>query len=288
MTDGKATWVLRRLSPGDLGLPFDTVTFTVRDERTGQPLRLAAWWIPNPRAEGRCVVLVHGYADAKVGAIAWAPLWHSLGFNVLAFDLRAHGESEGTFSTAGYYERHDLNAVINLIRAERAHDTREVILFGVSMGAAVVTAAAATRDDLAAVVLESPFADFRRTAMIHIDLLGMPGPLFQRAALRVAEWLSGADFDAVRPVDLIPRLRCPVMVVVPELDVLVAPNEVAALRSAVGARESLGGSAPDIFWLVPGAEHALPLEAVPAEYREQLSEFLSGAFTRPPVALARS
>ena len=113
MTDGKAAYLLQRLSPGDLQLHFQSIHFAVRDERSGQPLKLAAWWIPHPAAMGKCVVLIHGYGDAKVGAIAWAPLWHSLGYHILAIDLRAHGESEGTQSTAGFFERHDLNQVLD-------------------------------------------------------------------------------------------------------------------------------------------------------------------------------
>src|SRR4051812_46591822 len=79
MTDGKALYVLKRVTPGDLGMTFEDATFTVRDLRTGKPLKLAGWWMPYPHAQGRCVVLVHGYADGKIGAIAWAPLWHGLG-----------------------------------------------------------------------------------------------------------------------------------------------------------------------------------------------------------------
>src|SRR3954471_19558955 len=112
MTDAKALYVLKRISPGDLGLAFEDVSFTVRDEHTGQPLKLAAWWIPHPQANGRCAVLIHGYADAKVGAIAWAPTWHALGLNLLAIDLRAHGESSGDACSAGFFERHDLAAVV--------------------------------------------------------------------------------------------------------------------------------------------------------------------------------
>src|SRR5438094_889791 len=99
MTDGKAVWVLKRLSPGDLGLRFEDVSFHARDD-SGKQVRLAGWWVPHPHAGvRRCAVLLHGYADAKVGAIAWAPAWQALGFHMLAIDLRAHGESGGTYST---------------------------------------------------------------------------------------------------------------------------------------------------------------------------------------------
>src|SRR5207253_3260058 len=56
--------LLRRLSPGDLGLAYEDVSFMVRDVRKGESLRMVAWWIPAVGASDRCVVLLHGYADA--------------------------------------------------------------------------------------------------------------------------------------------------------------------------------------------------------------------------------
>src|SRR5438270_822164 len=117
MTDWKAIYRLHRLSPGDLGLSFDNQNFNVRDARTNRPLHIAGWWIPHPAAAGRCAILIHGYADAKVGAIAWAPLLHEMGLNILAIDLRAHGDSGGHFSTGGYFERDDVNQVIDQLFA---------------------------------------------------------------------------------------------------------------------------------------------------------------------------
>jgi pimeloyl-ACP methyl ester carboxylesterase len=277
MTDGKAAWVLKRLSPGDLNLKFEDVEFVVRDERSGRPLRIVGWWIPASGASDQTVVLLHGYADAKVGAIAWAPLWHDLGLNVLAIDLRAHGQSGGSESTAGFFERHDVAQVIGKLRAERPAQTGHVVLFGASMGATVAAATAAQGDagPLAAVVLESPFADFRTASMFHMDALGAPGALFQRAALRLAEWMSGARFDDLRMTELLKRAPCPVLLIVPAEDGFSSASETAAMEAAVAARPAGLGVAR--AWKVEAGHHLTAVQEQPKAYRQRLADFLAEA-----------
>lgn len=270
MTDGKAVWVLRRMSPGDLGLSFEDANFRIRDQRKGTPIRIAGWWIPHPSAEGKCVVLLHGYADAKVGSIAWAPLWHRLGFNILAIDLRAHGESGGVYCSAGFWERHDLNQVLDQAIAERPGETREIVLFGVSLGAATAVATAALRDDIAAVILESPPASFTDAAMAHMDRLGAPGRLFQRQAITLAEALAGCEFDAVRPDRLLAEVPCPVLLISPEDDPMVDERQRAAMHQALQGRRR---GDVDRYWSLDTG-HMLAMQAKPLEYQTRLSDFL--------------
>ncbi|MEA2711435.1 MAG: uncharacterized protein QOF78_4036 [Phycisphaerales bacterium] len=271
MSDGKATWILKRLSPGDLNLKFEDLKFQVRDEQSGKPLNLAAWWIPSGDSSTRTVLLIHGYADAKVGAIAWAPTLNALGWNILAIDLRAHGHSDGALSTAGYWERHDVAQVINLFRAMRPRETETLAIFGISLGAAVGVATAATRDDIDGVILESPFADYRDAVAAHGRMRGLPGGWMRDSAIRLAEWMSGADFRAVRPRDLVAKLTCPMMIVHSGDDPFIPPDDAAAMADALKSR----GNASDVLWSVPEAGHVLGLAAVgPDEYRRRVAAFL--------------
>lgn len=277
MTDGKAVYILKRLSPMDLGLDYQNLRFSVTDHHTGRPLNLAAWWIPaNPASrQNRCAILIHGYADAKVGAIAWAPMFHELGFHILAVDLRAHGESQGRTTTAGYFERYDLNQVIDQIRQRYPQQTSELILFGISMGAAIVAATAVMRQDLSAVILECPYADFSHAAEAHGRLMGMPLPALQRNSIQLAQVLTGAKFSQIRPTDLIPKIPCPLMVIQSQDDPLVSPSAIADLKSAADSRPPAAGFTD--YWLIPNAGHVLGMAGDPQAYFHRVKSFLSRA-----------
>ncbi|MGD0463667.1 MAG: alpha/beta hydrolase [Tepidisphaeraceae bacterium] len=273
MKDARAIFLLQRLSPADLGMEFEDVSFQVIDQSDGGKLTIAGWWIANPDARGRCAVILHGYSDAKVGGIAWAPLLRELGFAILAIDLRAHGESGGVYSTAGYWERHDVNQVIDQLKAARPAQTRQILLFGISLGAATAAATAILRNDLWAVILECPFSDFHHAAANQADRIGTPGTLFQDAAYLLAKRISRADFDAVRPTDTIPRIPCPLMVIQSCDDPFLSAEDLAAVRQAVESRST--GQGPSICWALPDTHHVVGIRENPEEYRRRIEDFLS-------------
>jgi uncharacterized protein len=274
MSHGRAAWRLRRVSPGDLGLDFHDLSYMIRDEATGEPLKIAAWWVRHPQAQGRTVILLHGYGDAKIGAIAWAPTFHSLQYNILAPDLRAHGESGGQYSTAGYLERHDVNQIIDQLRNDLPEQTREIVLFGVSLGAAVAAAVAVTRNDLQAVILECPYPDYALAAAAHTMVLGGPGGFLQRWSFRWAQQMANADFLAVRPVELIPKIPMPLMVIRSEADVFIDDAHAQMIAKAVEKRPA---HLLTVYWNAENAHHVAALAEDPAQYRERVKAFLEQA-----------
>jgi uncharacterized protein len=289
MSDARALYLLNRLTPRDLDLAFEPLVFAVRDTANptaeGSSLKLAAWWLPCPAspdstgspASDRCVILLHGYADAKIGSIAWAPLWHSLGFNVLALDARAHGDSQGRYCTAGYHERHDLDAVIDQLRTARPGQTTRLVLFGISLGAATALATTLLRAGrgIDAVIVDCPYADFRHACLNHAVLLRLPMPALQRLALQLGQWRAHARFDEMRPVDLIPKMPAPLLVIQSGRDPLVPPDDIAAIRRATAdltARNKISE-----FWLLPEAEHVLALRDQTGDYVQHVRNFLQRA-----------
>lgn len=280
MTEGKALYLLKRLSPEDLGLRHEPLGFDVRDGR-GEQLKLVAWWIPSAAPADRTVVLLHGYGDAKIGAIAWAPTWHELGWNVVAVDGRAHGESGGRFCSGGYHERDDLDAIVDALRARYPTAARHVALFGVSLGTGAAVGCAARRGDISAVVLDSPFADYGNAVRSHLRRLRIPLTTLHGVIVRLAEKICGARWRDTRPAELIRRIKCPVLTIRGSADDFVTPGDLAALDAAMASREDGGRSRVVV---VAGAHHTLALAADPVRYRNVIASFLAGTRDRASAA----
>jgi fermentation-respiration switch protein FrsA (DUF1100 family) len=135
-------------TPGAIGLAFEDVTL-----QTADGMRLHGWFIPvgNPRAT---VLFCHGNAGNISHRLDSIALLNSLGLQVLIFDYRGYGKSEGRPSEKGTYR--DVDAAWHYLREVRGLTEAGIIIFGRSLGAAVA-ADLASRTRPAAVILESAF-----------------------------------------------------------------------------------------------------------------------------------
>ena len=88
----------------------------------------------------RYAIVVHGFHGNYTDMMPYALHYLKAGYNVLMPHLRGHGLSEGTYVGFGYHDHYDLCGYIDLIREK--DPASEIILHGMSMGAATVMMAA--------------------------------------------------------------------------------------------------------------------------------------------------
>jgi pimeloyl-ACP methyl ester carboxylesterase len=226
-------------TPATFEVPFQEVEFQASD---GVPLK--GWWAPASENRGT-VVMLHGFFRSRIEMVAKVPFVHGLGWNALLFDLRHHGESGGRASTFGYLEREDARAAIALARTR---SPAPVVLWGVSLGGATATLAAADDPTVAGLVCDSSFRSLRDTVPHHLRLFRNFRWYFKAiptwpVANEVVYWFGkrgGFDPDAVDIVKAARRLAPrPVLFVANSGDPRM-PKEIAfELKAAAGPGASV-------------------------------------------------
>ena len=101
--------ILSSVHPSHIGLPYESVTI-----KTSDGLKLSGWFIPREGSD-RVVIGLHGYPADK-GDILPALMFLLRDFNLLLFDFRYFGESEGRYTTVGGDEVKDLLAAIQFLK----------------------------------------------------------------------------------------------------------------------------------------------------------------------------
>ena len=266
------------LTPKSFELPYEDVSFNAPDGVT-----LKGWWVPAPEARGT-VVLVHGLNRSRIEMVKKVPFLHKQGWNALLFDLRHHGESGGSASSFGFFEKQDVHAATAFARS-RAQGP--VVLWGVSLGGASATLAAAEDPGVAALVCDSSYRSLRDTVSHHLRLFRgfrwwlriVPN---WPVANEVVYWIGRRarfDPDAVdvrgAAAHLAPR---PCLFVCNSGDRRM-PSEIAfELKAAAGPQAHV--------LVVPGTSHGGAYRDGTAAYETAVTELLGAAAAAPPVRTA--
>ncbi|MDN5696927.1 MAG: alpha/beta fold hydrolase [Rubrobacter sp.] len=245
----------RYVTPWELGLRYEEILF-----HTSDGLALRGWWMAREGA-ARTIVTLAGHNGAKHHTVGIASALWARGANVLLFDNRARGESEGETTSLGYFEQLDAAAAVEyaLSRSESP-----LGLFGFSMGGAVALMTAARDERVGAVVADSAFASQR--GLLGSKLRGVMGPL-SPLAIRLMQRILPYELQAVAPIrevaEIAPR-GC--MFVHGDADETTDPNDSRALYAAA--------SEPKGLWILPGAGHCGAYFVDRVRYVERVSAFL--------------
>jgi uncharacterized protein len=236
------------------------------DVRFASPLgAMPAWYVPGTAYTW--VVAVHGRGSNRLDQLRILPTLHRLGLPVLAIsyrnDVGAPAERDQLYHL-GDREWRDVEVAVAYALL---HGARQVVLYGWSMGGALVTAFL-QRSPLAsrvpAVVLDAPVLDWRATLALQGAKRGLPLPLTWTAEEVVHERIGirWGDFDLD---DTPSRLRVPTLLFHGEQDTTVPIQPARHL-----AAESAGVT----FVAVPRAGHTQGWNVDPTRYERRVASFL--------------
>jgi uncharacterized protein len=257
-------------SPSDVGLAYTNVSFPARNEIN---ILLKGWYF---QGQGdKTILIVHGGFQTRVdNVVDTLDLTKSLvaaGYNVLLFDLRGRGESQGKGLNMLTNEN-DIGGAVDFLktRGEVAH----IGIIGFCSGAAT-TAIFASQENIGAVVLDGCFATVDTMVTRQATTRGIP-------AFLVDSFIPGLKltvslfYGAVpeNPIKIVPDISCPVFFIHEQNDNLTTTQETAELFAAAK-------NPADKLWEIPGALHSEGYKTDPVDYVNKVNAFFSAELTGP-------
>lgn len=238
-------------TPAQYGLTTEEVRF-----RASDGTRLHGWWAPAVEAsEAKGTVVFchgnHGNISHHLGSVAWLP---RRGFNLLLFDYRGYGRSDGEVSRAGTVA--DTVAAIDFALARDPHAT---VVFGHSLGGAVAIPAVAARPQVRAIAVEGTFPSYRDAA---------------RAAAPWLSWLmSWLVSDGYDPEDALANLPPRPLLVIHGTDDHIVPFRLGKRLHDLAAE-------PKTFYPVEGGRHVTPWVHEGAQFEAMLCGFFEAVLAK--------
>ena len=255
------------IRPDEVGLKYEEFFFP---NETNESLR--GWFIPVDGAN-KTVLFCMGNTGNISGMLLYAKLLADGGVNVMLFDYQGFGGSTGIATALSLLG--DTLSAFDYLTQTRGIASRDIGVFGVSLGSPLAIAVAAERN-AGAVAVEDVLLPTVQIEKMK-DLL--PDDFAMRMALG---GLRTVVLPRVEPLTNVPRLKCPLFLLHGEHDWLLSPSgtvEVAKISRV-----------PTRVWIMQGAGHAPEtLEVNELEYASQIQQFfleaLQGDMSGPDISM---
>ncbi len=190
-------------TPADLGAPYQELQL-----RTEDGLTLGAWFIPND--DSRAVAIYcHGYGENRGQSLTILRALRKMGLDVMAFDFRGHGTSDGHTVTFGHREVRDLQSAIAMVKSLRPD--KPIFVIGVSYGAAALLHALPELDGIAGVWVDSTYGRFQ--SVVDRSFAFLPDamrPSFVQIASALIRADCGFRTTDINPIDRLKDVRVPI------------------------------------------------------------------------------
>lgn len=199
-------------------------------------LKLAAWFFPAAPARGT-MAMFHGHGSKKSALLAEAAVFRKLGYNTLMVDFRAHGNSDGNTCTIGYDEAEDVKLAYDYLKK---HGEQNIVLYGVSLGAATISKAINDYElQPSKVILEMPFGSLYDAVKGRLKIMHLPA---QPLATMLTFWggtMHGFSAFGLKPAEYVKKIQCPVLLQWGKLDPRVSQEETELIFNNISSTKKL-------------------------------------------------
>lgn len=219
---------------------------------------------PNPVAN---VLLCHGYQGSKEFMYSYIDLFPHC--NILLFDFRAHGKSEGKMTSIGVLESRDVIGAARYLKEITAEKKLPFIILGTSMGGAAALKAAELEPNLCdALIVDSVFCTLR-TVMSQVFALktGLPHFPFFAVMTRLFNYLLGCDLDTMSLIHSVQKITHPIFFIHSCNDNFIDPKHCLTLYSHASSDRTK-------IWIGPKCQHGWLHTYYPDMYRKKVIKFL--------------
>ena len=262
--------------------------------RSTDGLLMKGWWFPSagvirggPPAPGpkKAVVLVHGRGQNRIISSFHpdkiAPIFLARGWDVLLFDMRGHGESEGERYSLGQYEPRDIIGAINFVAAKSGIPKQRIAVVGESLGAGSAIMTVGVDPNIGPVVSDSGYADaYTVVSEVGQNYSGLPSWFTPGIAL-AGRLFFDIDVWSIKPVEVVRShperawlfIQC-------TADGTVFAHHGTDLKAAsANPRTEL--------WMIDGCKHVAAFTDHPAEWQQRVLAFLDREIERAQGAASR-
>ncbi len=249
-------------TPATYGLAYQEVSFP---SAAKDHLTLRGWWVPNPASQ-QALIIVHGKEQSRAERLVLSrPLWE-MNYNLLFFDLRGHGTSDGDHYFFGQYESWDTVGAFNFVK-DKGFAPQSIGLFGTSMGAATSLLAMGRSSEIQTVFSDSSFADFEQMVTERMPIeKGIPS-FFTPGIFTAGKILFDFNVDEIKPEVVLKQLENrKIFLVHGDSDTVIPFSNLNRLKIAGGS--NIVGS-----WVAIGADHTKGYNLYPDEYLTLVKNF---------------
>jgi pimeloyl-ACP methyl ester carboxylesterase len=212
------------------------------------------------------LLVCHGYSRHKEDVRRLVELFPDE--NIMFFDYRAHGASEGVSTTIGAHEILDVLAAHFVLQTHEKTKSLPIVGIGFSMGGATLLGAAVQGAQFKGLVIDSVFKRLdEQITKMFTHKTGLPAMPFAQLCQSMYAYLYDWQMSDVNPYEWIQKLQMPMLIIHAKNDTLADATIADELFAVKSGQKKL--------WIVDEAPHATIFKHYPLEYTAHINAFLS-------------